>query len=169
MASTALIFETTTSDAGSLLNDLPIEAKILDANYAAIRLRETKLLIVLLEASRASGWIEDEVTTTFEEQQQRSAIVLFPVFALTTRHLRQIPSLSSRVAQPPILVAFVAGRSATPISKRLIGFCGTYGSRLLDHRKGDLPKAAELSGRVRSQRRSAPWRERGTPNPRHLL
>ena len=58
--------------------DLPIEAKILDAIDAAIPLRD-KLLIVLSEASRASGWVEDEVATALEEEPQRSTDCLFPI------------------------------------------------------------------------------------------
>jgi hypothetical protein len=36
-------------------------------------------LEVLSKASFASGWVEDEVTKAFEEERQRSGVVLFPV------------------------------------------------------------------------------------------
>jgi TIR domain-containing protein/pentapeptide repeat protein len=59
-------------------HDLPIGGKILDEIDAAIRLRE-KLLLVLSEHSIKSDWVEDEVTTAFEEERKRGQIVLFPV------------------------------------------------------------------------------------------
>jgi uncharacterized protein YjbI with pentapeptide repeats len=58
--------------------DLKIGAKILDTLDEAIRLRD-KVLLVLSEASIASEWVEDEVTKAFEEERQRSGVVLFPV------------------------------------------------------------------------------------------
>ena len=38
-----------------------------------------KLLLVLSEASIASGWVEDEVTKAFAEERQRGGAVLLPV------------------------------------------------------------------------------------------
>jgi uncharacterized protein YjbI with pentapeptide repeats len=58
--------------------DMKIGAKILDTLDDAIRLRD-KVLLVLSEASIASEWVEDEVTKAFEEERQRSGVVLFPV------------------------------------------------------------------------------------------
>jgi uncharacterized protein YjbI with pentapeptide repeats len=59
-------------------HDMKIGAKILDTLDEAIRLRD-KVLLVLSEASIASEWVEDEVTKAFEEERQRSGVVLFPV------------------------------------------------------------------------------------------
>jgi hypothetical protein len=57
---------------------MPIGAKILDAIDEAVRLRE-KLLLVLSEHAIASDWVEDEVTTAFEEERKRKKTVLFPI------------------------------------------------------------------------------------------
>jgi uncharacterized protein YjbI with pentapeptide repeats len=59
-------------------HDLPIGDRILDALDAAIRLRE-KVVLILSEHSIKSDWVEDEVTTGFEEERTRGQIVLFPV------------------------------------------------------------------------------------------
>src|SRR3954468_14405255 len=58
-------------------HDMPIGAKILDSLDEAIRLRD-KVLLVLSEPAIASDWVEDEVTTAFEEERRRSQTVLFP-------------------------------------------------------------------------------------------
>jgi hypothetical protein len=59
-------------------HDMRIGAKILDTLDEAIRLRD-KVLLVLSKASIASEWVEDEVTKAFEEERERSGVVLFPV------------------------------------------------------------------------------------------
>jgi hypothetical protein len=59
-------------------HDMKIGAKIRDTLDEAIRLRD-KVLLVLSEASIASGWVEDEVDKAFEEEGQRDGVVLFPV------------------------------------------------------------------------------------------
>jgi uncharacterized protein YjbI with pentapeptide repeats len=58
--------------------DMKIGAKIRDTIDEAIRLRD-KVLLVLSAASIASDWVEDEVDKAFEEESQRSGVVLFPV------------------------------------------------------------------------------------------
>jgi hypothetical protein len=55
-----------------------IGAKIIDALDEAIRLRD-KVLLILSEGAIASDWVEDEVTTAFEEERKREQVVLFPV------------------------------------------------------------------------------------------
>jgi hypothetical protein len=59
-------------------HDLPIGAKILDALDEAIRLRD-KVLLILSEHSIKSDWVEDEVTTAFEEERKREHPMLFPI------------------------------------------------------------------------------------------
>ncbi len=59
-------------------HDLPIGAKTRDEIDAAIRLRD-KVLLILSEHSIQSDWVEDEVTTAFEEEQKRGQAMLFPI------------------------------------------------------------------------------------------
>ena len=59
-------------------HDLPIGAKILDGLDEAIRLRE-RVLLILSAHSIKSDWVEDEVTTAFEEERRRGQLVLFPI------------------------------------------------------------------------------------------
>jgi TIR domain len=59
-------------------HDLPIGAKILDGLDEAIRLRD-KVLLILSEYSIKSDWVEDEVTTAFEEERKRGQLMLFPI------------------------------------------------------------------------------------------
>jgi uncharacterized protein YjbI with pentapeptide repeats len=59
-------------------HDLPIGAKILDGIDEAIRLRD-KVLLILSEHAIKSDWVEDEVTTAFEEERKRGQPMLFPV------------------------------------------------------------------------------------------
>jgi uncharacterized protein YjbI with pentapeptide repeats len=60
-------------------HDLPIGKKILDGLDEAIRLRD-KVLLILSEHSIKSGWVEDEVTAAFEEEDKRGGqTVLFPI------------------------------------------------------------------------------------------
>ena len=59
-------------------HDMPIGAKILDGIDEAIRLRD-KVLLILSEHSIKSDWVEDEVTTAFEEERNRGQLMLFPV------------------------------------------------------------------------------------------
>ena len=59
-------------------HDLPIGAKILDGIDEAIRLRD-KVLLILSEHSIKSDWVEDEVTTAFEEERKREHPMLFPI------------------------------------------------------------------------------------------
>jgi hypothetical protein len=59
-------------------HDLPIGAKILDGIDEAIRLRD-KVLLILSEHSIKSDWVEDEVTTAFEEERKREQPMLFPI------------------------------------------------------------------------------------------
>ena len=59
-------------------HDLPIGMKILDGLDEAIRLRE-KVVLVLSESAIISDWVEDEVTTAFEEERRRKQTVLFPI------------------------------------------------------------------------------------------
>jgi uncharacterized protein YjbI with pentapeptide repeats len=57
---------------------LRIGAKIWDAIDEEIRVRD-KLLVILSEASIASGWVEDEVTSAYEEEGERKTTLLFPI------------------------------------------------------------------------------------------
>ncbi len=59
-------------------HDLPIGEKILDGLDEAIRLRE-KVVLILSEDAIASTWVEDEVTTAFEEERRRKEMMLFPI------------------------------------------------------------------------------------------
>jgi uncharacterized protein YjbI with pentapeptide repeats len=59
-------------------HDLPIGAKILDGIDEAIRLRDKMLLILSTDAIE-SDWVENEVTTAFEEERKRGRTVLFPI------------------------------------------------------------------------------------------
>jgi uncharacterized protein YjbI with pentapeptide repeats len=59
-------------------HDLPIGAKILDGIDEGIRLRD-KVLLILSEHSIKSDWVEDEVTTAFEEERKRGQLMLFPI------------------------------------------------------------------------------------------
>jgi TIR domain/Pentapeptide repeats (8 copies) len=59
-------------------HDMRIGAKIIDALDKAIRMRE-KVLLILSESAVVSDWVEDEVTTAFEEERRRGNVVLFPV------------------------------------------------------------------------------------------
>ncbi len=58
--------------------NMKIGDKILDRLVQSIRLHD-KLLLVLSENSIDSEWVEDEVTTAFEEERKRGRTVLFPV------------------------------------------------------------------------------------------
>ena len=58
--------------------DLKIGDKILDRIDQAIRVHD-KLLVILSEASISNEWVEDEVTTAFEEERKRKTTVLFPI------------------------------------------------------------------------------------------
>jgi uncharacterized protein YjbI with pentapeptide repeats len=59
-------------------HDMPIGGKILDEIDTAIRSRD-KVLLILSEHSIKSDWVEDEVTTAFEEERKRGQTVLFPI------------------------------------------------------------------------------------------
>jgi hypothetical protein len=59
-------------------HDLPIGAKILDGIDEAIRLRD-KVLLILSEHSIESDWVEDQVSTAFEEECKRGQPILFPI------------------------------------------------------------------------------------------
>ena len=59
-------------------HDLPIGEKILDGIDEAIRLRD-KVVIILSADAIASDWVEDEVTTAFEEERRRGETMLFPI------------------------------------------------------------------------------------------
>ena len=58
--------------------DMKIGDKIWDRLDQSIRLHD-KLLLVLSANSIGSEWVEDEVTTAFEEERRRGKTVLFPV------------------------------------------------------------------------------------------
>jgi uncharacterized protein YjbI with pentapeptide repeats len=58
--------------------DLRIGEDILHGIDQAIRVRE-KVVLILSEESIASGWVQDEVTTAFEEERKRKETVLFPI------------------------------------------------------------------------------------------
>ena len=58
--------------------DMKIGDKIWDRLDQSIRLHD-KLLLVLSANSIGSEWVEDEVTTAFEEERERGKPVLFPV------------------------------------------------------------------------------------------
>ena len=58
--------------------DMKIGDKIWDRLDQSIRLHD-KLLLVLSANAIGSEWIEDEVTTAFEEERRRGKTVLFPV------------------------------------------------------------------------------------------
>ena len=59
-------------------HDLPIGQKILDGIDEAIRVRD-KVVLILSEGAIASDWVEDEVTTAFEEERRRKETMLFPI------------------------------------------------------------------------------------------
>jgi uncharacterized protein YjbI with pentapeptide repeats len=59
-------------------HDMLIGAKVLDEIDGAIRMRE-RVLLILSESSIASEWVEDEVTTAFEEERKRERAILFPI------------------------------------------------------------------------------------------
>ena len=59
-------------------HDLPIGEKILDGIDQAIRLRD-KVVLILSEDAVASDWVEDEVSTAFEEERRRKETMLFPI------------------------------------------------------------------------------------------
>jgi TIR domain/Pentapeptide repeats (8 copies) len=59
-------------------HDMRIGARIIDTVDEAIRVRD-KVLLILSEGAVASDWVEDEVTTAFEEERKRKEVVLFPV------------------------------------------------------------------------------------------
>jgi len=58
--------------------DMKIGDKILERLDHSIRIHD-KLLLVLSEQSIDSDWVEDEVTTAFEEERRRKKTVLFPI------------------------------------------------------------------------------------------
>jgi hypothetical protein len=58
--------------------DMKIGDKIWDRLDQSIRLHD-KLLVILSVHSIGSEWVEDEVTTAFEEERKRGKTVLFPV------------------------------------------------------------------------------------------
>jgi len=58
--------------------DMKIGDKIWDRLDKSIRLHD-KLLLILSANSIGSEWVEDEVTTAFEEERKRGKTVLFPV------------------------------------------------------------------------------------------
>jgi hypothetical protein len=58
--------------------DMKIGGKIWDRLDRTIRLHD-KLLLILSKQSIDSGWVEDEVTTAFEEERRRKKTVLFPI------------------------------------------------------------------------------------------
>jgi uncharacterized protein YjbI with pentapeptide repeats len=58
--------------------NIKIGDKILDTIFAEIRKHE-KLLLVLSKYSVESGWVEDEVVQTFEEERDRKEPVIFPI------------------------------------------------------------------------------------------
>ena len=59
-------------------HDLPIGEKILDGIDQAIRLRD-KVVLILSKDAVASDWVEDEVSTAFEEERRRKETMLFPI------------------------------------------------------------------------------------------
>jgi hypothetical protein len=58
--------------------DLRIGEKLRDRTDEAIR-EHTKLLLVLSEHSVASAWVEKQVETAFDEEQQQNKLILFPI------------------------------------------------------------------------------------------
>lgn len=58
--------------------DMNIGDKIWDRLDQSIRLHD-KLLLVLSASSIGSEWVEDEVTSAFEEERRRGKTVLFPI------------------------------------------------------------------------------------------
>src|SRR5215203_1745317 len=59
-------------------HDMRTGDKILDTIGEAIRLRD-KVLIILSESSVNSKWVEREVKTALDEEDQRNQTVLFPI------------------------------------------------------------------------------------------
>ncbi len=59
-------------------HDLPIGKKILDGLDEAIRMRD-KVLLILSHDAIDSDWVEDEVSTAFEEERRRRETILFPI------------------------------------------------------------------------------------------
>jgi kynurenine formamidase len=57
-------------------HDLRIGDKFIDEIDTAIRIGE-KVVLVLSENSIKSVWVEDEVTTAYEEERKRGTTVLF--------------------------------------------------------------------------------------------
>ena len=82
-------------------HDLPIGAKILDGIDEAIRLRD-KVLLILSEHSIKSDWVEDEVTTAFEEERKRGQPMLFPIrlddTVMTTRQRLGLRSFARAIS-----------------------------------------------------------------------
>jgi hypothetical protein len=52
--------------------------KIWDRLYQSIRIHD-KLWLILSEQSIGTAWVQDEVTTAFEEERKPGKTVLFPV------------------------------------------------------------------------------------------
>ncbi|MEM9670649.1 MAG: toll/interleukin-1 receptor domain-containing protein [Pseudomonadota bacterium] len=59
-------------------HDLPIGKKILDGLDEAIRMRD-RVVLILSEDAINSDWVEDEVSTAFEEERRRKETMLFPI------------------------------------------------------------------------------------------
>ena len=59
-------------------HDIRIGDRIWDAIDEAIRVRD-KLLIILSEASIASDWVEDEVSSAYDEERERKVTLLSPI------------------------------------------------------------------------------------------
>lgn len=58
--------------------DIPIGAKFRDAIDEGIRERE-RVILILSKYAVSSRWVEKEVETTFEEEERRRNLVLFPI------------------------------------------------------------------------------------------
>jgi hypothetical protein len=56
-----------------------LHARIREGESRMAELLDQFLLLILSEHSIKSDWVEDEVTTGFEEERKRGQIVLFPV------------------------------------------------------------------------------------------
>ena len=59
-------------------HDLPIGEKISDGLDEAIRMRD-RVLLILSHDAIDSDWVEDEVSTAFEEERRRNETILFPI------------------------------------------------------------------------------------------
>ena len=125
-------------------HDMKIGAKIRDTIDDAIRLRD-KVLIVLSEVAIASDWVEDEVDKAFEEERQRSGVVLFPV-RLDDTVLTTNEAWAAKLRRSRNIGDSGPGRTTTPIRAPSSGCCVTSAWRRLmpAHRRQGKSRSGAL-------------------------